>query len=165
MLSLSRRLLVRGGGYPSHASLRGLHLSPREADHLQLHNAGRLAQYRLARGVRLNVPESIALITMQMMEFIRDGDTSVADLMSIGQTLLGRRNVMPGVPKMVSNVQIEATFPDGTKLLTVHSPISNLEGDLAKALQGSFLPAPDCRRLVPSRRLIADRYARSTFVL
>ena len=142
MLSLSRRLLVRGG-YPCVASIRGLHLSPREADHLQLHNAGRLAQYRLARGLRLNVPESIALITMQMMEFIRDGDTSVADLMSMGQSLLGRRNVMPGVPKMVSNVQIEATFPDGTKLLTVHSPISNREGDLAKALQGSFLPVPD----------------------
>jgi urease len=139
-------------------------LSPREADHLQLHNAGRLAQYRLARGVRLNVPESIALITMQMMEFIRDGDTSVADLMSIGQTLLGRRNVMPGVPKMVSNVQIEATFPDGTKLLTVHSPISNLEGDLAKALEGSFLPVPDSSvfgelekdEFIPGATLVGD---------
>ena len=102
---------------------RFLHLSPREVDHLQLHNAGRLAQYRLARGLRLNVPESVALITMQMMEKIRDGDNDVASLMTMGQSLLGLRQVMPGVAKLVKDVQVEATFPDGTKLVTVHNPI------------------------------------------
>lgn len=121
---------------------RALHLTPREVDHLQLHNVGRLAQYRLARGLRLNVPESVALITMQMMEKIRDGEHDVASLMSMGQNLLGRRQVLPGVPKLVKDVQIEATFPDGTKLLTVHAPISALDGDLDLALEGSFLPSP-----------------------
>ena len=121
---------------------RHLHLSPREIDHLQLHNAGRLAQYRLARGVRLNHPESVALITMQMMEKIRDGKTSVAELMSLGQSLLGLNQVLPGVATLVKNVQVEATFPDGTKLLTVHSPISNQSGNLTLALEGSFLPVP-----------------------
>jgi urease len=122
---------------------RNLHLTPREIDHLQLHQAGRLAQYRLARGVRLNLPESIALITMQMMESIRDGNVAVADLMSLGQSLLGTNQVLPGVPKMVKDVQVEATFPDGTKLLTVHSPIAAKNGNLELALQGSFLPVPD----------------------
>ncbi len=122
---------------------RNLHLTPREIDHLQLHQAGRLAQYRLARGVRLNLPEAVALITMQMMEFIRDGNMAVADLMTLGQSLLGTNQVLPGIPKMVKDVQIEATFPDGTKLLTVHSPISSLNGNLELALKGSFLPVPD----------------------
>lgn len=124
------------------AQHRQLHLSPREVEHLQLHQTGRLAQYRLARGVKLNHPEAVALISMQMMEAIRDGTNSVADLMSLGQTLLGRNNVMPGVPEMISSVQIEATFPDGTKLLTVHSPIAKPDGDLNAALAGSFLPVP-----------------------
>lgn len=127
---------------------RKLHLSPREIDHLQLHNVGRLAQYRLARGLRLNVPESVALITMQMMEKIRDGDNDVATLMSMGQTLLGRRQVLPGVAKLVKDVQVEATFPDGTKLLTVHSPISALDGDMDLALEGSFLPSPPLDKFV-----------------
>jgi urease len=122
---------------------RSLHLTPREIDHLQLHQAGRLAQYRLARGVRLNLPESIALITMQMMEYIRDGNHHVSDLMTLGQSLLGTNQVLPGVAKMVKDVQIEATFPDGTKLLTVHSPIASINGNLELALHGSFLPVPD----------------------
>eukprot|EP00533_Pseudo-nitzschia_delicatissima_P000667 CAMPEP_0116080038 /NCGR_PEP_ID=MMETSP0327-20121206/1463_1 /TAXON_ID=44447 /ORGANISM="Pseudo-nitzschia delicatissima, Strain B596" /LENGTH=910 /DNA_ID=CAMNT_0003570705 /DNA_START=320 /DNA_END=3053 /DNA_ORIENTATION=+ len=122
---------------------RNLHLTPREIDHMQLHQCGRLAQYRLARGLKLNVPESVALITSVMMEKIRDGDTSVADLMTMGQSLLGLRQVQPGVASMVKDVQIEATFPDGTKLLTVHSPISKVDGDLSLALEGSFLPIPD----------------------
>jgi urease len=117
-------------------------LTPREEEHLLLHNVGRLAQYRLARGLRLNYPESIALITMQMMEKIRDGDTSVGALMTLGQSLLGRRQVQPGVSKMIKDVQVEATFPDGTKLLTIHAPISNLNGNLDLALEGSFLPTP-----------------------
>lgn len=124
-------------------SKRTLHLSPREIDHLQLHNVGRLAQYRLARGLKLNLPEAIGLITMQMMEKIRDGEHSTASLMGLGQNLLGRRQVLPGVAKMVKDVQVEATFPDGTKLLTVHSPIAGLDGDLELALEGSFLPSPD----------------------
>lgn len=121
---------------------RALHLTPREVDHLQLHNAGRLAQYRLARGIRLNIPEAVALISMQMMEDIRSGEHDVATLMSKGQTLLGRRQVLPGVAKLIKDVQVEATFPDGTKLLTVHSPISALDGDMNLALDGSFLPPP-----------------------
>ena len=88
-----------------------------------MHQAGRLAQYRLARGTRLNQPEAVALLTMQLMEMIRDGKHTVADLMTLGQQILGRRQVLPGVPKLVSNVQIEATFPDGTKLVTLHQPI------------------------------------------
>jgi urease len=121
---------------------RYLHLTPREKDHLMLHQAGRLAQYRLARGLRLNQPEAIALLTMQLMEFIRDGNHTVANLMTLGQQLLGRRQVMTGVPDMIHSVQVEATFPDGTKLLTIHSPISAMDGDLSLALQGSFLPVP-----------------------
>ena len=146
MLSLAHRRLVIRSSRPlfnTSTTVRKLHLTPREADHLRLHNAGRLAQYRLARGTKLNVPESIALITMQMMEYIRDGNHSVADLMAIGQSLLGRNQVMPGVADLVKEVQVEATFPDGTKLLTVHSPISNTDGDLQAALYGSFLPVPD----------------------
>lgn len=122
---------------------RQLHLSPREIDHLQLHQAGRLAQYRLARGLRLNYPEAIALISMQMMEEIRNGSKSVSELMSLGQTLLGRNQVLPGVSSMIYQVQVEATFPDGTKLLTVHSPICREDGNLEAALGGSFLPIPD----------------------
>jgi urease len=122
---------------------RYLHLSPREVDHLQLHQAGRLAQYRLARGLRLNHPEAVALIAMQMMEEIRNGQHSVAELMTLGQSLLGRRQVQPGVPAMIGQVQVEATFPDGTKLLTVHSPIAATDGNLDAALAGSFLPVPD----------------------
>ena len=122
---------------------RSLHLTPREVDHLQLHQAGRLAQYRLARGVRLNHPEAVALISMQMMERIRDGQHSVAELMAAGQALLGRNQVMPGVDKLLAGgVQVESCFVDGTKLLTVHSPICRQDGDLHAALEGSFLPVP-----------------------
>ena len=134
---------------PQRPQRRGLHMTPREADHLRLHQAGRLAQYRLARGLRLNLPEAVALVTMQLMEAIRDGDKSVADLMTLGQKLLGRRNVLPGVPSMMKDVQVEATFPDGTKLLTVHSPLGSDEGDLALALEGSFLPVPDASAFPP----------------
>ena len=118
-----------------------MHLSPREIDKLLLHNAGFLAQKRLARGVRLNHPESVALIATQLLEFIRDGK-SVAELMDLGRKFLGRNQVMPGVPGMIYDVQVEGTFPDGTKLVTVHHPIANGNGDLALALYGSFLPVP-----------------------
>src|SRR5450432_340897 len=116
-----------------------MHLSPREIDKLLLHNAGFLAQKRLARGVRLNYPESVALIATQLLEFIRDGK-SVADLMDLGRQFLGIRQVMSGVSELVAEVQIEGTFPDGTKLVTVHHPISSENGNLELALYGSFLP-------------------------
>ena len=86
--------------------VRGMKLSPREVEHLHLSSAGCLAQRRLARGVQLNHPEAIALLSTQMMERIRDG-MSVAELMSLGKRLLGMRQVMPGVPKLITNVQIE----------------------------------------------------------
>jgi urease subunit gamma/beta len=119
-----------------------MHLSPRELDKLMLHQVGSLAQKRLARGVRLNQPEAVALIATVVLEFIRDGNKSVADLMALGQQLLGRRQVMTGVPELVSEVQVEGTFADGTKLVTVHHPIAAEHGDLALALHGSFLPVP-----------------------
>jgi len=93
-----------------------------------LHNAGFLAQKRLARGVRLNYPESVALIATQLLEFIRDGK-SVAELMDLGRQFLGRRQVQDGVPGMVAEVQVEGTFPDGTKLVTVHHPIVEEDGN------------------------------------
>jgi urease subunit gamma/beta len=122
-----------------------MHLTPREIDKLMLHNAGFLAQKRLARGLRLNHPEAVALISTQLFELIRDGNRTVAELMDVGKTLLGRRQVMPGVPSMIYSIQVEGTFPDGTKLVTVHDPIANEDGDLAMALYGTFLPVPDLK--------------------
>src|SRR5688572_7995291 len=107
-----------------------------------LHSAGVLAQKRLARGTRLNYPEAVALIATQLLEFIRDG-RSVSDLMELGRKFLGRNQVMSGVPEMIVEVQVEGTFPDGTKLVTVHHPIASENGDLSLALYGSFLPVPD----------------------
>jgi urease subunit gamma/beta len=127
-----------------------MHLSPRELDKLMLHQVGSLAQKRLARGVRLNHPEAVALIATVVLEFIRDGDKSVAELMALGQKLLGRRQVMPGVPELVAEVQVEGTFPDGTKLVTVHHPIAAEHGDLSLALHGSFLPVPALDRFPAS---------------
>jgi urease subunit gamma/beta len=118
-----------------------MHLSPREIDKLLLHNAGYLAQKRLARGARLNHPETVALIATQLLEFVRDGKR-VAELMDLGRRLLGRNQVMAGIPGMITEVQVEGTFPDGTKLITVHHPIASENGELALALYGSFLPVP-----------------------
>ncbi|MDA1275064.1 MAG: urease subunit gamma [Verrucomicrobia bacterium] len=119
-----------------------MHLSPREIEKLMLHNAGFLAQKRLARGLLLNHPEAVALIAAQLLELIRDG-RSVAELMNLGRQFLGRNQVMTGVPEMISEVQVEGTFPDGTKLVTVHHPIASACGDLKLALYGSLLPVPD----------------------
>lgn len=99
-----------------------MHLTPRESEKLLLFLAGELAEKRKARGLKLNYPESIALISSRLQEAARDGRT-VADLMQYGATILGREDVMEGVPEMIHEVQIEATFPDGTKLVTVHDPI------------------------------------------
>jgi urease subunit gamma/beta len=118
-----------------------MHLSPRDLDKLLLHGAGFLAQKRLARGLRLNYPEAMALLAAQLLEFIRDG-RRVAELMDLGRRILGRAQVLPGVPEMILEVQIEGTFPDGTKLVTVHHPIALEQGDYSLALYGSFLPPP-----------------------
>jgi urease subunit gamma/beta len=126
-----------------------MHLSPREIDKLLLHNAGFLAQKRLARGVRLNHPEAVALIANVLLEFIRDGK-SVAELMNLGRQLLGRNQVMSGVPEMIYDVQVEGTFPDGSKLVTVHHPIASANGNLALALHGSFLPVPKLSAFQPA---------------
>src|SRR5262245_60981195 len=126
-----------------------MHLSPRELDKLTLHQAGFLAQKRLARGVHLNHPEAVALIATVLLEFIRDGK-SVAELMSLGRQLLGRNQVMAGVPEMIHNVQVEGTFPDGSKLVTVHHPIASEHGQLALALYGSFLPVPELSAFKPN---------------
>ncbi|KAK8613866.1 hypothetical protein V6N13_101621 [Hibiscus sabdariffa] len=117
-------------------------LTPREVEKLALHNAGFLAQKRLARGLKLNYAEAVALIATQVLEFVRDGEKSVAELMDIGKQLLGRRQVLSSVPHLLESVQVEGTFPDGTKLITVHYPISSEQGNLELALYGSFLPVP-----------------------
>ena len=100
-----------------------MNLSPREKDKLLISVAAMVARARLARGVRLNHPEAIALISDFVVEGARDG-RSVAELMSFGATLLTRADVMDGVPEMIPDIQVEATFPDGTKLVTVHQPIA-----------------------------------------
>lgn len=117
-------------------------LLPREVEKLALHGAGHLAQKRLARGLRLNYTEAVALIATQVMEFIRDGKKTVAELMDLGIQLLGRRHVFPAVAHLLESVQVEGTFPDGTKLVTIHNPISSEDGNLELALYGSFLPVP-----------------------
>ena len=99
-----------------------MELSPREKDKLLIFTAGLLAERRRARGLRLNYPEAVAFITCAILEGARDGRT-VAELMSHGATLLTRDDVMEGVAEMIPDIQVEATFPDGTKLVTVHNPI------------------------------------------
>lgn len=99
-----------------------MELTPREKDKLLLFTAALVAERRKARGIKLNYPEAVALISGEIMEGARDGKT-VAELMSYGRTLLTRADVMEGIAEMVREVQVEATFPDGTKLVTVHEPI------------------------------------------
>ncbi len=99
-----------------------MHLTPREQEKLLIYVAALVAKDRKARGLKLNHPEAVAYITAAILEGIRDG-RSVADLMSYGATLLTRKDVMPGVPEMIPEIQVEGTFPDGTKLVTVHQPI------------------------------------------
>ncbi|NUU60356.1 urease subunit gamma [Paenibacillus agri] len=100
-----------------------MQLSPHERDKLLITVAADLARRRLARGLKLNYPESIALLTSEIMEGARDGKT-VSQLMELGTQILKREQVMEGVPEMIQEVQVEATFPDGTKLVTVHQPIN-----------------------------------------
>jgi len=99
-----------------------MHLTPREQEKLMVFVAAEVARKRMARGLKLNYPEAIALITAEMLEAARDGKT-VAEIMTFGATILRRADVMEGVPEMIHDVQVEATFPDGSKLVTVHDPI------------------------------------------
>ena len=99
-----------------------MNLTPREQEKLMIYVAAQLAKDRRARGLTLNYPEAVAIITAEILEGIRDGK-SVAELMQYGTTLLSRDEVMEGVPEMLHEVQVEGTFPDGTKLVTVHNPI------------------------------------------
>ena len=101
---------------------RKMELTPREKDKLLIFTAGLLAERRKAKGLKLNYPEAVAFISAAILEGAREGQT-VAELMSFGATLLGRNDVMDGVADMIAEVQVEATFPDGTKLVTVHHPI------------------------------------------
>ncbi|QUC19963.1 uncharacterized protein UV8b_04204 [Ustilaginoidea virens] len=120
-----------------------MHLSPKELDKLVISELGLLAQRRLARGVRLNHSEATALIANNLHELIRDGNHTVSDLMKLGATMLGRRHVLPAVCATLREIQVEGTFPMGTYLVTVHNPIATDDGDLRRALYGSFLPIPD----------------------
>ena len=99
-----------------------MELSPREKDKLMLYTAGLVAERRLGRGLKLNYPEAVAFISVAVVEGARDGK-SVAELMDYGRTLLTSEQVMDGIPEIINEVQVEATFPDGTKLVTVHNPI------------------------------------------
>ena len=99
-----------------------MHLTPREQEKLMVVVAADIARRRQARGLKLNYPEAIAIITYEILEGIRDG-RSVADLMSYGATILKKEDAMEGVPEMIHEVQVEGTFPDGTKLVTVHNPL------------------------------------------
>ncbi len=99
-----------------------MHLTPREIDKLLIFSAGELARKRRVRGLKLNHPEAVALITSDILELIRDGK-SVAEIMSLGSTILSAEAVMEGVPEMIGEIQVEGTFPDGTKLVTIHNPI------------------------------------------
>jgi len=124
-----------------------MRLSPREVEKLILHNAGFLAQKRYARGLKLNYVEAVALIASQLQEFIREGYT-VSELMNLGKQVLGFKDVMPDVPEMIHEVQVEGTFPDGTKLVTVHDPICREVGDESLALYGSGLMRSAPKRAV-----------------
>ena len=99
-----------------------MHLTPREQDKLLIFTAAEVARRRRGRGLKLNYPEAVAIITAEILEGIRDG-RSVSDLMAFGITVLTRDDVMEGVPEMIDEIQVEGTFPDGTKLVTVHQPI------------------------------------------
>ncbi len=99
-----------------------MHLTPQERDKLLIFLAAELARSRRARGLKLNYPEAVAFITSHLLELARDG-RSVAEIMSVGRAVLARADVMDGVPEMIAEIQVEATFPDGTKLVTVHQPI------------------------------------------
>src|SRR5215217_106350 len=115
-----------------------MHLTPREQEKLLIVVAADLARRRQARGLKLNYPEAVALITAEILEAARDGK-SVAEIMVFGTSILSRADVMDGVGEMIHDVQVEATFPDGTKLVTVHDPIQGAHGALTP---GKVMPQP-----------------------
>eukprot|EP00915_Cephaloidophora_sp_WS-2016_P008754 GHVH01012259.1.p1 GENE.GHVH01012259.1~~GHVH01012259.1.p1 ORF type:complete len:1113 (+),score=129.88 GHVH01012259.1:35-3373(+) len=118
------------------------HLVPRELDNLTLTIAGQLSQKRLARGLRLNAVEASSLLAFVLLELIRDGVFTVASATEMGKCILGSRQVLPGVSEIIHEIQVEGTFMDGTKLVTVHDPICKRDGFISLALHGSFLPVP-----------------------
>ena len=137
-----------------------MHIAPKDLDKLVLHQAGVVAQKRYARGLRLNYPEAAALLATQLLEFIRDGE-SVATLMDKGKQILGLGDVLEGVADLLHEVQVEGTFPDGTKLVTVHQPIFREHGAPELALYGSGLShtapaAAPVPATVPGEYLLAD---------
>lgn len=139
-----------------------MRLSPTEIDKLMLHNAGFLAQKRYARGLKLNYVEAVALIASQLLELIREG-RRVNDLMDLGKRILGINDVLPNVDRLIHEVQVEGTFPDGSKLVTVHDPICNECGDEGLALYGSGLtrsvpamPSPVAASNKPGEVLCAE---------
>ena len=113
-----------------------MNLTPRELEKLTIFSAGELARKRLARGLKLNHPEAVALITSELLEAIRDG-RSVTDVMAFGRTILKAEEVMEGVPEMIPEIQVEGTFPDGTKIVTVHDPVQ--EHNLHNKTQFQYL--------------------------
>jgi urease subunit gamma len=123
VLLSQRRRWIRCSARPSRESTTSMDLTPREKDKLLIFTASLLAERRRARGLKLNHPEAVALISATIMEGARDGK-SVAALMSEGKTVLTRADVMDGIAEMIPDIQVEATFPDGTKLVTVHQPIA-----------------------------------------
>jgi urease subunit gamma/beta len=137
-----------------------VHLNPRETDKLLLHLAGSVAQKRYADGLALNLPETTALISSVLLELIRR-DHGVSELMNLGKAILGLHDVMPGVGDLLAEVQIEGTFPDGTKLVTVHEPVCREEGNESLALLGSGLvrrkrPDPPQVEAVPGEVAVGE---------
>ncbi len=126
-----------------------MHLTPREQDKLLVYLAAQLARARQARGLKLNYPEAVAILSAEIVEGARDG-RSVADLMAFGKTILGPDDLMPGVAEMIHEVQVEATFPDGTKLVTVHQPIASDGAEVP----GGYLLSDEPIDLVPERRRV-----------
>lgn len=118
-----------------------MHLAPDDVEKLMLHSAGFLAQKRLARGLRLNYPEAVALLATQILEFIRDGRT-LAEVEEMARSILGTSDVLEGIAAMLPEIRVEGTFPDGARTVIVNHPICDDKGNLMLALYGSFLPVP-----------------------
>lgn len=127
-----------------------MRLTPRESEKLMLHYAGFLAKQRLDRGLKLNYPEAVAYISMELLELAREGKT-VAELMQLGKKMLDTTQVMEGVPEMIHEIQLEATFPDGTKLVTVHDPIPSDH----QLIPGQIIPEPGTIRLNEGKETVS----------
>ncbi|KAF8532646.1 urease [Trichophaea hybrida] len=135
-------LCLTNSPFAARTTTATMHLDPRELDKLIISQVGFLAQKRLARGLKLNQVEATALIASNLGELIRNGNHTVVSLQGHGKTMLGRRHVLPSVSSLLTEIQVEGTFCDGSYLVTIHDPISTDDGDLEAALYGSFLPIP-----------------------